>query len=178
MHLAEKLMGKGKVISRDLTEYKVSLIRDNIERMGYQNIDASVGDALVFDEDLKEKADVVLADLPCSGLGIIGKKRDIKYRISKEGLEELKELQKKILNVIWQYVKPGGMLIYSTCTINSGENQQMVEWFTQNYPFRPESLSPYLPEMLKKEGENGMLQLLPGVHETDGFFLAKLRRLG
>lgn len=178
MHLAEKLMGKGKVISRDLTEYKVSLIRDNIERMGYQNIDASVGDALVFDEDLKEKADVVLADLPCSGLGIIGKKRDIKYRISKEGLEELKELQKKILNVIWQYVKPGGVLIYSTCTINSGENQQMVEWFTQNYPFRPESLSPYLPEMLKKEGENGMLQLLPGVHETDGFFLAKLRRLG
>lgn len=178
MHLAEKLMGKGKVISRDLTEYKVSLIRDNIERMGYQNIDASVGDALVFDEDLKEKADVVLADLPCSGLGIIGKKRDIKYRISKEGLEELKELQKQILNVIWQYVKPGGVLIYSTCTINSGENQQMVEWFTQNYPFRPESLSPYLPEMLKKEGENGMLQLLPGVHETDGFFLAKLRRLG
>lgn len=178
MHLAEKLTGKGKVISRDLTEYKVSLIRDNIERMGYQNIDASVGDALVFDEDLKEKADVVLADLPCSGLGIIGKKRDIKYRISKEGLEELKELQKQILNVIWQYVKPGGVLIYSTCTINSGENQQMVEWFTQNYPFRPESLSPYLPEMLKKEGENGMLQLLPGVHETDGFFLAKLRRLG
>lgn len=178
MHLAEKLTGKGKVISRDLTEYKVSLIRDNIERMGYQNIDASVGDALVFDEDLKEKADVVLADLPCSGLGIIGKKRDIKYRISKEGLEELKELQKQILNVIWQYVKPGGVLIYSTCTINSGENQQMVEWFTQNYPFRPESLSPYLPEVLKKEGENGMLQLLPGVHETDGFFLAKLRRLG
>ena len=177
LHLAEKLWGKGKVISRDLTEYKVSLIRDNIERMGCKNIDASVHDALVFDEELRGKADVVLADLPCSGLGIIGKKRDIKYRITKEGLKELQELQKKILNVIWQYVKPEGVLIYSTCTINPGENQEMTEWFTQNYPFEPESLSSYLPDQLKKEGEKGMLQLLPGIHETDGFFLAKLRRL-
>lgn len=165
------------MISRDLTEYKVSLIRDNIERMGCKNIDASVHDALVFDEELRGKADVVLADLPCSGLGIIGKKRDIKYRITKEGLKELQELQKKILNVIWQYVKPEGVLIYSTCTINPGENQEMTEWFTQNYPFEPESLSSYLPDQLKKEGEKGMLQLLPGIHETDGFFLAKLRRL-
>lgn len=177
LHLAEKLWGKGKVISRDLTEYKVSLIRDNIERMGCKNIDASVHDALVFDEELREKADVVLADLPCSGLGIIGKKRDIKYRITKEGLKELQDLQKKILHVIWQYVKPEGVLIYSTCTINPEENQEMAEWFTQNYPFKLESLSPYLPDQLKKEGEKGMLQLLPGIHETDGFFLAKLRRL-
>lgn len=125
MHLAEQLEGKGKVISRDLTEYKVSLIRNNIERMGYQNIEASVHDALSFDEKLKEKADVVFADLPCSGLGIIGKKRDIKYRISKEDLEELQNLQRQILDVVWQYVKPGGVLIYSTCTINPG---RMSRW--------------------------------------------------
>lgn len=178
IHLAERLTGRGKVISRDLTEYKVSLIRDNIERMGCSNAQGQVHDALVFDKALKEQADIVLADLPCSGLGIIGKKQDIKYRITKEGIKELIELQKQILNIVWQYVKPGGILIYSTCTVNPGENQQMVEWFTQNYPFQMESLSPYLPEELKKEGENGMLQLISGVHETDGFFLARLRRLG
>ncbi len=177
MHLAEKLQEKGKVISRDLTEYKVSLIRDNIERMEYQNIDAFVHDALIFDEELREKADVVLADLPCSGLGIIGKKRDIKYKVTKERLKELQDLQRKMLNVIWQYVKPGGLLIYSTCTINPEENHKMAEWFTQNYPFKLESLSPYLPDELKKEGESGMIQLFPGIHETDGFFLAKLRHL-
>lgn len=176
MHLAERLEGKGKVISRDLTEYKVSLIRDNIERMGYENVEASVHDALVFDESLKEKVDVVLADLPCSGLGIIGKKRDIKYKISKEALEELQVLQRQILNVVWQYVKPGGVLIYSTCTINPGENEQMVEWFVKNHPFKFISLSPYLPDALRAEGESGMLQLFPGMHETDGFFLAKLKR--
>ena len=176
MHLAEYLKEKGKVISRDLTEYKVSLIRDNIERMRYQNIEASVHDALLLDDSLREKADVVLADLPCSGLGIIGKKRDIKYRISKEALEELLNLQKRILDVVWQYVKPGGVLIYSTCTINPGENEQMAEWFVKNHPFELVSMSPHLPDALKAEGESGMLQLFPGIHKTDGFFLAKLRR--
>lgn len=178
IHFAERLAGKGKVISRDLTEYKVSLIRDNIERMGCTNIRPQVHDALTFDGNLKEKADIVLADLPCSGLGVAGKKRDIKYRISKQGIRELTELQRQILNVVWQYVRPGGILVYSTCTINPQENGRMAEWFTQNFPFKMESLSPYLPDVLKKEGESGMLQLFPGIHETDGFFLAKLRRLG
>jgi len=106
-------------------------------------------------------ADVVLADLPCSGLGILSKKPDIKYRVQKEDLNELVELQKKILDVVWQYVKPGGVLLYSTCTINPQENEGMVQWFlTQGYPFTLES----------------MQQLFPGEYETDGFFMAKLRR--
>lgn len=176
LHMAEKLSGQGKVLSRDLSEYKVSLIRDNIERMGYKNIDTKVQDASDLDESLIEKADVVLADLPCSGLGVIGKKRDIKYRISKESLKELEALQRQILDVVWQYVKPGGTLIYSTCTINSGENEQMVEWFLKEHPFVLESFSPCLPEQLREEAKKGMLQLLPGIHETDGFFLARLRR--
>lgn len=176
LHIAEKLSGQGKVFSRDLSEYKVSLIRDNIERMGYKNIDTKVQDASVLDEGLIGKADVVLADLPCSGLGVIGKKRDIKYRISKESLKELEALQRQILDVVWQYVKPGGTLIYSTCTINSGENEQMVEWFLKEHPFVLENLSTCLPEQLREEAKKGMLQLLPGIHETDGFFLARLRR--
>lgn len=176
LHMAEKLAGKGTVLSRDLTEYKVSLIRDNIERMGCQNINAQVYDATVLDENLKQKADVVLADLPCSGLGIMGKKRDIKYRMSENTLEELVKLQRQILDVIWQYVKPGGILIYSTCTINPEENNKMVEWFIKEHPFELQSLAPFLPEPLKGEENDGMLQLFPGVHETDGFFLARLKR--
>lgn len=176
MHMAEKLSGSGKVIARDLSEYKVSLIRDNIERMGYQNIEPQVYDACKMDETLLGRADVVLADLPCSGLGIMGKKRDIKYRITKDGMAELVRLQRLILDVVWQYVKPGGVLIYSTCTINPDENDHMVEWILEHYPFELESLAPFLPEVLLEEGKDGMLQLFPGIHEADGFFLARLRR--
>ncbi len=177
MHMAEKMAGRGKVISRDVSEYKVSLMRDNNERMGYQKIEAEVFDAAVLDGSLVEKADVVLADLPCSGLGVIGRKRDIKYRVTEKSLQDLAELQRKILSVVWQYVKPGGVLIYSTCTINPGENEQMIEWFTRNHPFVTEELTDYLPEALKGEGKNGMLQLFPGYHRTDGFFICRLKRI-
>ena len=100
--MAEKLKGAGKVISRDLTEYKVSLIRDNIERMGCRNIEVQIHDAGILDESLVEQADILLADLPCSGLGVMGKKRDIKYKVTRESLTELAALQRKILDVVWQ----------------------------------------------------------------------------
>ncbi len=176
LHMAEKLKGHGKVLARDVSENKVSQIRDNIERMGYGNIQAQVWDAVVMDEGLVGKADIVLADLPCSGLGVRGRKHEIKYRVSERSLEEVESLQRRILDVAWQYVKPGGVLIYSTCTMNPEENERMVEWFLERYPFALESLAPLLPEGLKGEGEGGMLQLFPGVHETDGFFLARLCR--
>lgn len=176
MHLADKLSGAGKVLARDLSEYKVSLIRDNIERMEYHNIEPQVFDACYQDESLIGKGDLVLADLPCSGLGIMGKKRDIKYRITEEGMRQLATLQRQILDTVWKYVKPGGILIYSTCTVNPDENEHMVEWFVKQYPFVLESLTPYLPGALSEEGKDGMLQLFPGIHETDGFFLARLRR--
>ena len=176
LHAAEKLQGTGFVSARDLTEYKAEMIRDNIRRMKTQNVEAFVSDARQLREEDVETADVLLCDLPCSGLGIIGKKTDIKYHVSEEGLKQLKELQREILSVVWQYVKKGGVLIYSTCTVNPDENEENVKWFTENYPFQTESLSPFLPECLKEEGKTGMLQLLPGIHETDGFFLARLRR--
>ena len=176
LHAAEKLQGTGFVSARDLTEYKAEMIRDNIRRMKTQNVEAFVSDARQLREEDVETADVLLCDLPCSGLGIIGKKTDIKYHVSEEGLKQLKELQREILSVVWQYVKKGGVLIYSTCTVNPDENEENVKWFTENYPFQTESLSPFLPECLKEEGKKGMLQLLPGIHETDGFFLARLRR--
>ncbi len=175
-HAADKLGGTGFVSARDLTEYKVLLIQDTIERMQLENMEAVVADASVFREEDKESADIVLADLPCSGLGIMGKKKDIKYHASGEGLSDLAALQREILSIIWQYVKPGGTLIYSTCTVNPAENEENVAWFLKEYPFALESLSPYLPKEIAEEGKDGMLQLLPGVHKTDGFFMARLKR--
>ncbi len=175
-HAAEKLQKTGYVSARDLTAYKAGLIRNTIDRMQLSNIEEMVADACVYRAEDKESADIVFADLPCSGLGIIGKKKDIKYHVSEERLRELAALQRKILSVVWQYVKPGGVLLYSTCTVNPMENEENVDWFTQNYPFQTESLIPYLPNTLWEDERSGMLQLLPGIHETDGFFIARLRR--
>ena len=98
LHMADKLGETGYVEARDLTDYKVSLIEDNIERSGMKNIRAVKQDALICDEESKEKADIVLADLPCSGLGVLGKKTDIKYKMTRETQQELKKLQRKILS--------------------------------------------------------------------------------
>lgn len=176
LHAGEKLSGTGRVLARDLTAYKAELIQENLERMKLSNVEVLVWDARRMREEDRERADVLLADLPCSGLGIMGKKRDIKYHASAEGMTELQKLQREILSTVWQYVKPGGILIYSTCTVNPGENEENVRWMTETLPFERESLVPFLPKELQGEEKEGMLQLLPGIHGTDGFFIARLRR--
>lgn len=177
LHAAQLLQGTGLVSARDLSESKVYLIRENITRMGYQNIETMVHDATILRNEDKGKADVVIADLPCSGLGVIGKKPDIKYKMNQEQMEDLAKLQRGILSVVWEYVKEDGVLIYSTCTVNKMENMENVEWFIKEYPFELESLNPYLPKELYEEStELGFLQLIPGIHKSDGFFLARLRR--
>ncbi len=176
VHAAEKLKESGFVSARDLTEYKAGLIRDNSRRMRADRVETLIWDARRLREEDIESADAVRADLPCSGLGVIGRKKDIKYRMSPESLLELAKLQRQILGTVWRYVKPGGVLIYSTCTINPGENEENVGWFLERYPFHLESLSSCLPQELSGEGESGMLQLLPGIHKSDGFFLARLVR--
>ena len=149
-----------KVLARDVSESKTSIIEENLQRMKADNIAVEVHDATVFDENYKEKADVLIMDVPCSGLGVIGKKRDIKYHATPESLISIVELQKKIVENSWQYVKQGGTLLYSTCTINPAENERMVEWIVEQYPFEVE---------VQK-------QIMPGFMEADGFFYAKLRR--
>lgn len=179
-HGAEKLKGTGQVLARDLTEYKVNFILENADRLQLLNLWAEEWDACVFDETKEEWADVVFCDVPCSGLGVMGKKRDIKYRLTQNNLKEVQELQRQILNTIWKYVKKDGILMYSTCTINSEENEKQVQWIVENLPFEVVSMKEDLPEALKDAAEesNFGLQLLPGIHETDGFFLCKLRRIG
>ena len=160
--LAAELAGKdGCVISRDVSEAKTDKIQENIDRLGLHNIKTSVWDASKFDSELEEKADVLILDVPCSGLGILGKKRDIKYNATPEGLAELAKLQWDIVSASWKYVKQGGRLLYSTCTINPAENQEQVNRIVSELPF---------------EVVNGPVQLLPGRDNCDGFFYAVLKR--
>ncbi len=177
LHMADKMAGYGTVDARDLTEYKTDLIQENMQRAGAINMQVKCQDATVFDETSENLAQIVLADVPCSGLGVIGKKPDIKYRMNKKKQEELVLLQRIILDKAARYVRPGGTLLYSTCTIAQEENEENVAWFLEHYPYEPISLDPYLPEELRGETtKKGYLQLLPGVHPCDGFFIAKFRK--
>lgn len=177
MHAAELLRGTGVVSSRDISDTKVERIRENARRLGLKNVHPIVQDALKLDEEMVAKADVVIADLPCSGLGVIGKKNDIKYKTSPEGIKELVKLQRSILKTISSYVKPGGTLIYSTCTVNQMENEENVKWIVDNLGLELQSLDEFLPEKLRGETtKQGFLQLIPGIQETDGFFLSKFKK--
>ncbi len=176
-HFAQKLGNQVFIEARDLSQKKVDLINENIERLGLQNVETVVWDALIPDHDKKEWADIVIADLPCSGFGIVSKKNDIKYHITKEQLLELSNLQKTILTNAASYVKPGGVLLYSTCTINPEENRDNAVWFLDHFNFSKEDITDVVPEKLKDSMlDNYMLQLLPGVVECDGFFIAKFRK--
>ena len=179
LHLADKLMGSGCVEARDLSDVRVKLIQDNIQRSQVINVKAALQDATVPDPASFGRADIVLADVPCSGLGVIGKKQDIKYKMSEKQMQDIIRIQRRILSVVQAYVKPGGVLIYSTCTIGADENQFNIKWFLENFPFHLESIDPYICDELKgKTTAGGYIQLLPGVHKSDGFFIARLRREG
>ena len=178
LHLAEVLGGTGQVEVRDISHSKADLIEDSVKRLGYSNVTVTVMDALLKDEKSVEAADLVLADLPCSGLGVMGRKPDIKLRATPQSARDLAQLQRDILSVVWQYVKPGGVLVYSTCTINRKENQDNAAWFSDNFPFEPVDIRGRLGDGIREETmEQGYVQLLPGIYPCDGFFLAVFRRV-
>jgi 16S rRNA (cytosine967-C5)-methyltransferase len=177
MHIATKLNGTGKVIARDLSMDKLKKMEENQARMHLKNITFEIGDATIVKEAYLEKADIVIADVPCSGLGVMGKKRDIRYRIKKEDIKTLPKLQKDIVSVAAKYVKKGGVFIYSTCTINKMENEEMMIWMEENLELKRESVNPFICKELQSEEKiEGCLQLLPGIHKTDGFFIARFRK--
>jgi len=161
-HLAEKMQGSGMVEARDLTEYKIGLIEENITRHQCANMKAVQMDATVLDEASLEKADIVIADLPCSGLGVMRKKTDIKYKMTPEKMTSLVELQRDMLHTVCNYVKESGILIYSTCTIHRSENEENVAWFLEKHP----------EFMLLSEQ-----QIFPKEEFGDGFFLAKMQKV-
>lgn len=161
MYIAELLKGHGTIRSFDVSEEKVQLLRDNNERLGYTNITCEVQDGSEYRADLKETADIVICDVPCSGLGVISRKSDIKYNVTNEGMAELCNLQKQIALNAADYVKKGGILMYSTCTVHKAENQKAVKYILNN---RPEFVLEY------------DRQLRPDIDGTDGFYLARLRK--
>ena len=176
LHAAAKLAGTGQVIACDVTPYKTRKIEENRDRMNMTHVSVKVRDARVEDEELIGRADVLIADVPCSGLGVIGKKQDIKYRVTPESLQQIVALQKEIIGNVVHYLKPDGTLMYSTCTMNPAENEAMVEWICKEYGMEAQSMAESMPEAFKEAADKGYIQLLPGVHGTDGFFLAKLRK--
>ena len=165
--------GTGEITSCDVHEHKTGLIANGAARLGFDNITAKQQDATVFVPEWENAMDAVLCDVPCSGLGIIRKKPDIRYKDLTE-MAALPQLQLRILSNQARYVKPGGTLLYSTCTVLRRENEDVVRSFLDaNADFRLEPLD--LPEVFPKN-ESGMLTLIPGQFDTDGFFICRLRR--
>ena len=170
---AIRLGGRGRIVSSDIHEHKVPLMEKGAARLGFDNMHPRHFDATVFDPELEGKVDFALVDVPCSGYGIIRKKPDIREK-DPDTMKELPALQLQILKNQARYVRPGGVLIYSTCTLVRRENEGVVEKFLKTNP--EFSLEPLTLPAEFGENTTGMLTLVPGEHDTDGFFIARLRR--
>ena len=165
--------GTGSILSCDIYPHKAELIAKGAHRLGFENITVQCRDAALENPQWLGRFDAVIADVPCSGLGIIRKKPDIRYKNLAE-LEGLPPLQRAILENQAKYVRPGGVLLYSTCTVLPRENQEVVNAFLADHPeFCTEPLD--LPEVFPRN-DTGMLTLIPGEYDTDGFFICRLRR--
>ena len=165
--------GTGSILSCDIYPHKAELIAKGAHRLGFENITVQCRDAALENPQWLGQFDAVIADVPCSGLGIIRKKPDIRYKNLAE-LEGLPPLQRAILENQAKYVRPGGVLLYSTCTVLPRENQEVVNAFLADHPeFCTEPLD--LPEVFPRN-DTGMLTLIPGEYDTDGFFICRLRR--
>lgn len=174
-HVATIMENTGKVVARDVFEHKLKLIKSTVNRLGLTNIDVENKDALKLDTDSIEKFDYVLADVPCSGLGIIKRKPEIKFK-EKNELSDLPNIQINILENASKYVKLNGTLIYSTCTIQDEENINVIEKFLKendNFELVPiENINIDLDNQ-----EKGYIKIYPNIHGMDGFFIAKLKRI-
>ena len=170
--LAAILMSdKGEIRSFDIHESKLSLIKNGAQRLGLRSVFADVRDAKDPDSSLVSRMDKLIVDAPCSGLGVISKKSDLRYR-SEEGIDELPELQLEILERSAAYLRKGGELVYSTCTLNPEENEGVVRRFLErNVDFEPLEFN-----VGEYESRGGWLTLYPNVHQTDGFFISKMRK--
>ncbi len=168
---AMAMENKGHITSCDIRPHKMKLLEQGAARLGITMLTATVQDGTAFRPEWENQMDVVIADVPCSGLGVIRKKPDIRYK-DLGAIAGLPAVQARILENVCRYVKPGGVLLYSTCTIVPAENQEMVEAFLKNHgEFQKEVMD--LPGDLENSGD---LTLYPHIHDTDGFYIAKLRK--
>lgn len=178
-HIAEKLNQTGKVISLDLHEHKVKLIGRAAERLGLDNIELKVLDSRLAPEHFAaESFDRILLDAPCSGLGVMRRKPDLKYTKTEEDVYKLKQVQQDLLKSVAPLLKKGGILVYSTCTVDREENHEVVESFLKgNNLFEGDAtLKDRMPEAVKPLVDDFMLQILPQDFGSDGFYIACLRK--
>jgi 16S rRNA (cytosine967-C5)-methyltransferase len=174
-HISEIMNNTGKILAFDIYKNKLEMIRKSSERLGIQNITLNTIDASILDEKLIDSADRVLIDVPCSGLGIIRKKPEIKWTKQYADIQDIMHIQRKIMSNAKRYVKPGGIMIYSTCTLAKEENEENIDWFLKNNP----SFKIIPIECGKSDNllyhDNGSLTILPN-DKMDGFFISKLIR--
>lgn len=178
LHIADILNGTGKVYSRDISEKKTLLIKENTDRCGFDNIEIQVRDATELIEEDIGMADIVIADVPCSGMGIMRKKTDIKYKITPKTVKDLSIFSQKILKNAVQYLKTGGILVFSTCTINKTENDNTRQWLIEEMGLKPVNIIGDLSDDILNIGSNretarhGYLQLFM-TKDYDGFYISK-----
>ena len=174
-HIATLMENTGEVVSRDIFDHKLKLIKNSVDRLGLTNVKIEKSDASIIDKNIIENFDYVLCDVPCSGLGIIKRKPEIKYK-SKEEIKDLPKLQYDILENASKYLKVGGVLIYSTCTILDSENISNVYKFLENNKnFELSKINEVNVDL--ENQENGYLKIYPNIHNMDGFFIAKLKKV-
>lgn len=178
--IAQKMGNKGKLVCGDIYEHKMELIAEGAERLGITIIEPKQQDATQWRGEYADAFDRVLVDAPCSGLGLMGKKPDIRLKKNGDEIDRLVPIQREILENGAKYVKQGGILVYSTCTLCKKENEKNVEWFLKNHPdFTAENITEFLPQALWQEtADKGYITLLPHRSNTDGFFIAKMKRKG
>jgi len=184
LHMAELMENKGRIIAVDDHSSRLQLLRRARQRLGVTNVEVFVADGREF--VLETRADRVLVDAPCTGTGVISRRSDIRFRREPPDLVQLTELQRQLLDHAAALVKPGGVLVYSTCSIEPEENEENIEWFLSRHSqFSPATLRPFVPDGLlaawSEKGftsgqdlESGRLTLLPSRHGTSGFFICRL----
>jgi 16S rRNA (cytosine967-C5)-methyltransferase len=169
-HMAEKMNNQGTIIARDVSDKKLQKIRENADRLGISIIHPEVSDGLILDPNAVASYDRVLLDAPCSGLGIIRRKPEIRFRRLPEDIAALVKLQTQLLENASHYVKQGGVLVYSTCSVDPDENDGVIKSFLAANPQYKLIHTPW------SDGD-GLVRLYPSVHQTDGFFIAKMVRV-
>lgn len=178
-HLAERMENRGEIVACDVHEHKERLISEQAERLGLSCIRTVVSDAKDLPRQFEAgRFDRILLDAPCSGLGVIRRKPDLKWSKREEEIREIQTVQREILEAVHPLLKPGGILVYSTCTTEPEENERAIAAFLENHrDFQPDPFPVgVLPEALRGQGDRGMVQLLPQDYQTDGFFIARLRK--
>lgn len=175
-HIAELMENEGEVIACDVYEHKIKLIEENAKRMGIDIICGKLSDSTKYNKDFDSAFDKVLADVPCTGYGIIRRKPDIKWKNVEN--EDILRIAKEILTNAAKYVKIGGELVFSTCTVNRDENEdRLKEFLKENKCFEIVDFSCLLPDALKKDtAKDGYVTFYPNIDNIDGFFIAKLKR--